>query len=73
MSTSQSMALARDARRRNAALRATDDPVVLAKAARIVRAAIERGKLSKSDLDGPIVRPEPDATPALPPGEQRAS
>ena len=60
MSKSQSLALARDARRRNAALRATDDPVVLAKAARIVRAAIERGRLSKGDLDGPIVRPADD-------------
>jgi hypothetical protein len=36
---------------RNAALRATEDPVRLARAARIVRAAIERGRLSAADLD----------------------
>jgi len=39
----------------NTAMRAVDDPVALAKAARIVRAALERGKLSKADLDGPVV------------------
>jgi hypothetical protein len=41
---------------RNAAIRAVDDPVTLAKAARIIRAAIERGRLTKADLDGPIVQ-----------------
>jgi hypothetical protein len=44
-------------RKRCAALRASDDPERLAMAARIVRAAIERGHLDKADLDGPIVQP----------------
>jgi hypothetical protein len=43
----------------NSALRAIDDPLVLARAARIVRAAILRGKLRPADLDGPIVPERP--------------
>ena len=43
-------------RKRRSALRAADDPDVLAKAARVVRAALETGRLTKSDLDGPIVQ-----------------
>ncbi len=50
-------ALATAAHQRNAALRAIDNPRELARAARIVRAAIERGKLTKADVDGPIVQP----------------
>lgn len=46
---------ARNAALRNAALRATDDPATLARAARIVRAALERGRLSAADLNGQIV------------------
>jgi len=46
---------ARNAALRNAALRATDDPATLARAARIVRAALERGRLSAADLNGEIV------------------
>lgn len=41
-----------------AARRAADDPVALAKAARIVRAGIERGHLTEDDLRGPIVQPQ---------------
>ena len=40
-----------------AALRAVDDPVVLAKAARIVRAALQRRALVPRDLTGEIVKP----------------
>jgi hypothetical protein len=47
---------------RNSALRALDDPAQLARAARIVRAALERGALSKQDLDGPIVPAQRDDT-----------
>jgi hypothetical protein len=42
---------------RTAALRAVDDPASLAKAARIVRAALERGRLGPDDLRGDIVKP----------------
>lgn len=35
---------------RRAAIRAIDDPATLARAARIVRAAIERGRLTAADL-----------------------
>lgn len=42
---------------RNAALRAVDDPVVLARAARIVRAALVRKALTHDDLDLEIVHP----------------
>jgi hypothetical protein len=45
---------------RRAAVRALDDPAQLARAARIVRAALERGQLVPADLDGPIVQPVPD-------------
>lgn len=41
----------------NAAVRAVDDPATLAKAARIVRAALARQVLTEDDLRGPIVRP----------------
>ena len=41
---------------RTAALRAVDDPASLAKAARIVRAALERGRLGPEDLAGDIVK-----------------
>jgi hypothetical protein len=40
-----------------AALRAVDDPVQLARAARIIRAALARGALSPADLAGEIVKP----------------
>ena len=39
------------ARQRNAAHRAVDDPVVLARAARIVRAALARQRLTLADLE----------------------
>jgi hypothetical protein len=42
---------------RRSAHRAVDDPVQLARAARIVRAALERGRLTQQDLDGDIVQP----------------
>ncbi len=42
---------ARRAHQRNAALRAIDDPVKLQRAARIVRAALERNRLTLADLD----------------------
>jgi hypothetical protein len=48
---------ARTAHLRNAAERAVDDPVVLAKAARIVRAALARQRLTLADLQGDIVKP----------------
>jgi len=37
---------------RNADARALDDPAALARAARIVRLALERGKLTRADLGG---------------------
>lgn len=40
-----------------AAVRAVDDPVTLARAARIVRAALERGRLTPNDLQGDVVKP----------------
>jgi hypothetical protein len=43
----------------NAALRLAGDPAQLARAARIVRAAIQTGKLTPADLDGPIVQAAP--------------
>jgi hypothetical protein len=52
-------AAAREARMLYCAQRAVDDPAMLARAARIVRAAIERGALSIADLDGPIIKPSP--------------
>lgn len=47
---------ARRAQLTNAAVRATDNPVQLAKAARIIRAALQRGKLTPDDLQGDVVR-----------------
>lgn len=44
------------ARKQAAALRAVDDPAVLARAARIVRAAIQRQRMTLDDLQGPIVQ-----------------
>lgn len=41
---------AQEANKRNAALRAIDDPAKLARAARIVRAALERQRLTLEDL-----------------------
>jgi hypothetical protein len=41
----------------NAAHRAVDDPVVLARAARIVRAALARDRISLADLT-PLPRPD---------------
>jgi hypothetical protein len=48
---------ARQAQLRNAADRAVDDPAQLAKAARIVRAALARRVLAPQDLRGDIVKP----------------
>lgn len=50
-------AKARTTQMTNAAVRAVDDPVQLAKAARIVRAALARRVLSEDDLRGEIVQP----------------
>jgi hypothetical protein len=44
---------AREAMLHNAAVRALDDPIALARAARIVRAAIERGRLTPDDITPP--------------------
>ena len=44
------VAAAQAAQQRNAANRAVDDPVALARAARIVRVALERGKLTPADI-----------------------
>ena len=51
----QQTAAARDGHMRLAAIRCAQDPPMLAKAARTVRAGIELGLLSRADLDGPIV------------------
>lgn len=48
---------ARAALLEKSAIRALDDPVALARAARIVRAALARRRLSTADLEPPIVRP----------------
>jgi hypothetical protein len=48
---------ATDAHKRNSALRAVDDPAQLARAARIVRAALARRVLTPADLHGDIVKP----------------
>jgi hypothetical protein len=50
-------AAATEAHLRNAALRAVDDPATLARAARIVRAALARQRLTPADLVGDIVQP----------------
>jgi hypothetical protein len=42
--------------------RAVDDPVELARAARIIRAAIARRILTEDDLRGDVVRGDADAT-----------
>jgi hypothetical protein len=57
MSHERNTAPARAAQLRNAAVRAVDDPVTLARAARIVRAALERGALTATDLQGEVVKP----------------
>ena len=44
-------AKARAVQQRNAAVRALDDPVSLARAARIVREALARRRLTISDID----------------------
>ena len=54
---------ATDAHKRNAALRAVDDPAQLARAARIVRAALARRVLTPADLQGDIVK---SSDPSLP-------
>ena len=48
---------ARAVQLRNAALRAVDDPATLARAARIVRAALACRRLTPGDLTGEIVKP----------------
>jgi hypothetical protein len=48
-----------------AANRAVDDPVQLARAARIVRAALARQRLSHADLDGDVVQPLPAVLPRM--------
>lgn len=48
---------ARAAHLRQAAERAVDDPVKLASAARIVRAALARQRLTEDDLHGDVVQP----------------
>jgi hypothetical protein len=48
---------ARTTQLRNAAIRSVDDPVTLARAARIVRAALARQRLTPADLTGDIVKP----------------
>lgn len=50
-------AAARAEQLRRAAIRASHDPVTLARAARIIRAALERQALAEQDLRGPIVAP----------------
>ena len=50
-------ARATEAHIRNTAIRAVDDPAQLAKAARIVRAALQRGRLTSDDLTGDILQP----------------
>ena len=42
---------------RNAADRAVDDPAQLARAARIVRRALARQRLTLADVQGEVVRP----------------
>lgn len=50
-------AVARSTAMRNAAVRAIDDPAQLARAARIVRAALARRILTTDDLAGDVVQP----------------
>jgi hypothetical protein len=42
--------------KQNAAIRAVDDPAKLARAARIVRTALARGRLTLDDLASPSTR-----------------
>jgi len=58
------VAAAHAAHMENAAIRAASNPVALARAARIIRAALKAKLLSKTDLDGPIVQSAP--TPRKP-------
>jgi hypothetical protein len=51
--TPEHTAPGRAAMLRNAAVRALDDPIALARAARIVRAALERGRLTPDDIQPP--------------------
>ena len=53
----RAVAKAHAANLRQAADRAVDDPATLARAARIVRAAIARRVLTPEDLQGDIVKP----------------
>jgi hypothetical protein len=62
---------ARAALLRKAALRAVDDPPTLARSARIVRAALSRGRLTLDDLQGEVVKPS-DLQSVLDGGEQVA-
>lgn len=48
---------ARQAKLINAANRAVDDRATLMRAARIVRAALNRGALTATDLQGEVVKP----------------
>ena len=57
MAPATQTAAATAAHLRNAAHRAVDDPVTLARAARIVRAALARQRLTLTDLQGDIVKP----------------
>ena len=56
-SASTRTAPARAAQLHNAAVRAADDPAALARAARIVRAALARRALTLADLQGEVVKP----------------
>lgn len=49
-------AAARSAKLHNSAERAVDDPIKLARAARIVRAALARQAITEADLHGPVVQ-----------------
>jgi hypothetical protein len=54
-------AAATEAHLRNAAHRAVDDPIQLARAARIVRVALERQRLTLADLTPDAADPKPAA------------
>jgi len=54
--TAAATVAASEAHRRHAAERAIDDPAKLSRAARIVRLAIERKRLSIEDLTAPSTR-----------------
>lgn len=45
---------------RQAALRAADDPAKLARAIRVVRAALERGHLTRPELTAALRQPKTD-------------